>query len=166
MLAQPNEIRPWYRQFWPWFLIALPASAVIAGIATLFIAMHEPDGLVVDDYYKEGLAINRVLERDRAAERLGLHADVQFGEDGAVRVIVRGREAAEFDALTLRLLHPTLAAKDAVLTLRRGQDGAFHGKTGPLAAGNWHIVLEQAGTSGWRLTGRILLPRESQARLG
>lgn len=165
-MAQPNEIRPWYRQFWPWFLMALPASAVVGGIATFLIAMYTPDGLVVDDYYKEGLAINRVLERDRAAERLGLQASVQFGEDGAVRVIVQSREAAEIGMLTLRLLHPTLAAQDVAFTLQRGQDGAFYGKIGPLAAGNWHVVLEQAGAPGWRLTGRILLPQERLARLG
>ena len=27
--------RPWYRQFYPWMLIALPASAVIAGLLSL-----------------------------------------------------------------------------------------------------------------------------------
>lgn len=139
----------------------------MGSFATLLIAMHKPDGLVVDDYYKEGLAINRVLERDQAAEQLGLQASVQFGEDGAVRVLMQSREAAEFSVLTLRLLHPTLAAQDGVFTLQRGQDGAFYGKVGPLAAGNWHIVLEQAGApGGWRLTGRILLPQERHARLG
>ncbi|MFT7320700.1 FixH family protein, partial [Congregibacter sp.] len=29
---------PWYQQFWPWFLIALPGSVVIAGLSTLYIA--------------------------------------------------------------------------------------------------------------------------------
>ncbi len=24
-------VEPWYRQGWPWFLIALPATAVVAG---------------------------------------------------------------------------------------------------------------------------------------
>lgn len=138
----------------------------MGGIATLLIAMRTTDGLVVDDYYKEGLAINRVLERDQAAERLGLQASVQFGEDGAVRVIVQSREAAEFGVLTLRLLYPTRADQDVSVTLQRGQDGAFYGKVGPLAEGNWHIILEQAGASGWRLIGRTLLPQERHARLG
>ena len=50
-------VEPWYRQGWPWFLIALPATAVVAGIATLVIAAKTFDGMVVDDYYKEGQAI-------------------------------------------------------------------------------------------------------------
>ena len=40
---------PWYRQFWPWFIIALPASAVIASFVTLWLAISNPDHLVVDE---------------------------------------------------------------------------------------------------------------------
>ena len=45
--------QPWYRQFWPWFIIALPASAVIASFFTLWLAISNPDQLVVsDDQYR------------------------------------------------------------------------------------------------------------------
>jgi len=40
---------PWYKQFWPWFIIALPASAVIAGFTTLWIAISNPDAMVLTD---------------------------------------------------------------------------------------------------------------------
>ena len=40
---------PWYKQFWPWFIIALPASAVIASFITLYLAVSRPDYIVVDD---------------------------------------------------------------------------------------------------------------------
>lgn len=45
---------PWYRQFWPWFIIALPASAVVAGFYTLYLAISQPVQLVVtDDEYRQ-----------------------------------------------------------------------------------------------------------------
>ncbi len=45
---------PWYRQFWPWFIIALPASAVIASFVSLWLAVSNPDHLVVtDDEYQQ-----------------------------------------------------------------------------------------------------------------
>jgi hypothetical protein len=45
----PDSFVPWYRQFWPWFIIALPAAAVIASFFTLWLAVSNPDYLVVDD---------------------------------------------------------------------------------------------------------------------
>jgi hypothetical protein len=45
----PGEGVPWYKQFWPWFIIALPASVVVASFFTLWLAISNPDHLVVDD---------------------------------------------------------------------------------------------------------------------
>ena len=45
----PANYPPWYRQFWPWFIIALPASVVVASFFTLWLAISNPDQLVVDD---------------------------------------------------------------------------------------------------------------------
>lgn len=45
----PGEGVPWYKQFWPWFIIALPASVVVASFFTLWLAISNPDPLVVDD---------------------------------------------------------------------------------------------------------------------
>ncbi len=40
---QPYIEPPWQRQLWPWILIALPASAVIACAATLWLVLQNPD---------------------------------------------------------------------------------------------------------------------------
>ena len=45
----PGQNLPWYRQFWPWFIIALPAAAVIASFFTLWLAISNPDYIVVDE---------------------------------------------------------------------------------------------------------------------
>lgn len=45
----PGQDLPWYRQFWPWFIIALPASAVVASFITLWLAISNPDQLVIED---------------------------------------------------------------------------------------------------------------------
>jgi hypothetical protein len=44
-----DDIQPWYKQFWPWFIIALPASVVVASFFTLWLAVSNPDHLVVDE---------------------------------------------------------------------------------------------------------------------
>ena len=71
---------PWYKQFWPWFLILLPGTAVVATLYTVVIANQYADDLVVDDYYNEGLAINRQLERQNQAKALGLIAKLNSQE--------------------------------------------------------------------------------------
>ena len=78
MIDKNIDTKPWYKQFWPWFVIAFPITAVIAGTATVIIAMHEPDGLVADDYYKEGLAINRTLAKEQMAKQLNLSAELSL----------------------------------------------------------------------------------------
>ena len=50
----PQDVEPWYKQFWPWFIIALPASAVIASFITLWLAVSNPVQLVVsEDEYQQ-----------------------------------------------------------------------------------------------------------------
>jgi hypothetical protein len=39
----PSGSRPWYREFHVWLLIALPAAAFFAGLATVIVAMHGAD---------------------------------------------------------------------------------------------------------------------------
>jgi len=43
------DFRPWYREPWPWVLIAIPALTVIACAITLWLALTHPDYLVVED---------------------------------------------------------------------------------------------------------------------
>lgn len=38
-----TDSRPWYRQFWPWFLILLPATSVVFSFVTLYIALRDAD---------------------------------------------------------------------------------------------------------------------------
>ena len=52
----PDEIQPWYKQFWPWFIIALPASVVVASFFTLWLALSNPDPLVVEDHEYQRLS--------------------------------------------------------------------------------------------------------------
>ena len=55
---------PWHKQFWPWFLIALPTAAVIASLITLNIAIRNADTPVQGDYEKHGLTVLHKTNHD------------------------------------------------------------------------------------------------------
>ena len=85
-----NTPTPWYKQFWPWVLIGLPTSVVIASITTYFLAVNGMDSVISKDYYQEGLEINKDLSRDRQAAALGLMADITIdGENVTMKLSAR-----------------------------------------------------------------------------
>ena len=161
---EARELR-WYRQPLVWMVIAIPGSAVLVGIGMLVIAVASYDGLVVDDYYKQGLEINRDLERDRAAARLGMSAGVTFDtRTSDVRVELNSASSGVQlpSRLSLKLVHPTRAGLDQVVELRSLGQGHYSGKVGRLEQGHWHLHLE---TESWRILGRMPLPGTGKSDL-
>jgi len=58
---------PWWKFGHVWLVIAGPAVVVVAGIATLVIAVRTADPVVESDYYRRGMEINKALAaRNRA----------------------------------------------------------------------------------------------------
>jgi hypothetical protein len=68
-MSDVQDLSPvaWYRQFWPWFLVALPLAAVLGGLLTLFLAASNPDLLIQrSDDERIGPVIFESINRDRA----------------------------------------------------------------------------------------------------
>ncbi len=160
MRAEDLPAQPWFRELWPWLLLAGPAIVVVAGAVTAWLAISSNDGLVIDDYYKEGLAINRTVGRGEAAARRGIRAQLTLADD-RIRVLL-GAPAGR-GALTLRMVHPTRSGMDQSVDLDAVQPGEYAGRLRPLAPGRWHVVLEGAE---WRLTGDWALPSAGALTLG
>jgi hypothetical protein len=144
---------PWYREPWPWLLMLGPAIVVVAGVNMMVVAFRGADGLVADDYYRQGLGINRTLARDAKAASLGLAAALQLDrETSTVRIVVQGA-AGDAPSLTLALRHPTRAAGDRSIPLARVSAGVYQGRLPAAPDVAWRLQLED-GAGGWRLTGR------------
>jgi len=137
-------MKPWYRERWPWLLMAGPAAVLVAGAATTWIAFASADGLVADDYYKQGLGINRQLAREDAARRMGITAKVELSSK--IRISLQG---AAPEALFVHLAHSTRAGHDLRLRLVPVQ-GGYAAALPALPPGRWRIVIEDPrGT--WRI---------------
>ena len=126
MVEAMSEKKRWYREFWVWVLIALPASAVVGGMITLYLAVSSSDGLVVDDYYERGKAINLELGRDQTAANRHLQALVRIDAlKGRVTVGLESSEHLHPGHLSLLLLHPTRAGQDQVILGREAQQQRY-----------------------------------------
>jgi hypothetical protein len=163
MNAQTTDIReePWYKQGWPWFLISLPALAVVGGIITAVYAVSSWDGLVADDYYKEGQMVVEVIDRLELARTLGLKAHATLRDDH-VSIELTAAQAKDLPAeLHLKVIHPTHSGSDQELVLEKEQSGLYSGKISPLRAGHWQFQIEDESRS-WRMNGAANLPTETE----
>ena len=129
--------------------MAGPAAVIVAGLFTMVLAFRTEDGLVADDYYRQGLAINRVLRREERARELHLTATASFA-GARVRVALRG-SAEGFPELKLRLIHPTRSGRDQAVVLLAAR-GVHEGRLTPVNGEPRLLVLEDIGST-WRLAG-------------
>lgn len=151
---------PWYRHGWPWFLMLFPALAVVSGVITLIIAVRTFDGMVVDDYYKEGRAIVQSIERTDQARALGLKASVRIAGE-RLRLELSAADAASLpDTVLLTIAHPTRDGYDQILRLS-GPGGVYEAAIAPLSAGRWLFQIEDADGRSWKLNGVAWLPAEA-----
>lgn len=146
------DTKPWYRQFWPWFLIALPATAVVASLYTVWLAASNPDALVVDDYRRIGKTTHVRQERDRAAAALDARAKVSITGDDEIRVELALNAPAP-ENLWLELIHPTLKDRDRTIPLT-WTGAAWRGRLPVDPASRWYIQVGPENGD-WRLAGTL-----------
>jgi len=138
---------PWYTHRWPWLLMLGPATVLVGGGYVSWLATRHPDALVVDDYYKQGKAINQDLRRDRAATALGLSLRATYDPRAG---LLSGRLVGQAAPFTIYLAHPTLPQRDLRLFVKPAPDGSFSVALPGLERTHWQVVVEGA-LRDWRL---------------
>ena len=156
-MQEIQTVKPWYKQFWPWMIMGLPASVVIASIVTYFIALDGIDSVISKDYYKEGLAINADLTLDKKAETLGLVADVEL-LDSNVTLKLSAPDANVLKEMQSRpiqfeLENLSFQAKNLEAVLIPEEPGVWRGKlNGQVSKATWNARVLGGE---WRITQRI-----------
>jgi len=163
MLAD-KTIEPWKNQPYVWMLIFIPFTAVIMGAIMISLAIESETGLVVDDYYKKGKQINRVLARDQAAAKMGLSAVINLAsESGTIRIQLDANSSLiTNETVKLGLYHATRAGMDQNLILQPVGIRSYEANYAELGKGRWHLQLE---TDTWRLTGSLYVPGSDSLQL-
>lgn len=152
MQKTTGAMRPWYKEPWALGLFSGPAIVVVAGAITLWLAVVSDDGMVSDDYYKQGKEINMELRRDEAAAKLALTAQVLISPDMRAVRIHTTSQAALPDTLQLRLFHPAREEQDQLVMLKATAPGQYQGTLKPANANHWYLRLEDTANQ-WRIQG-------------
>ena len=146
---QQAPVAPWYRHRWPWFIMLGPVAVMLATFVTVLLAVRQPDAMVVDDYYKQGKAINQDLRRDRMATGLRLHLEARY-DAGRLTGRLESFGHPMTRPLRIHLAHPTQPAKDLVLDAFPDGQGEFALRLPGLEMTHWQVVVEDEGRQ-WRL---------------
>lgn len=141
---------PWHSEPYVWLVIALPLTAVIGGIITIWLAVQSDDGLVVDDYYKKGLEINRTLQRDNAAKNYGIDANIDIDQkSGMLTIELVANEEFEFPPqLEIKLMHATRKVYDQDMIINRIAPKKYQASIPELTRGTWYVQIEKED---WRI---------------
>lgn len=138
---------------------------VIAGIYTAWLAVKSNDGLVTEDYYRKGLAVNQTIARSEEAARMGLTAGIRItGEILSVRLQAGDKTFVMPPTLVVTITHPTRAGLDQSRVLTRSGD-VYAAEFRLPSAGHWLVLLEDERKT-WRLMGNVILPANGETVIG
>lgn len=143
-----------------------PFIVVVASFVSAWIALSTSDGLVADDYYKEGLKAGETIAESTRARALGVVAYVGLTAE-EVQVRLSGRAEAGYTpppAIRITLSHPTRAGVDQTQLLHR-QGDFYEGSLHLPSSGHWLVLLEDESKS-WRLMASVVLPSSGEFVVG
>jgi hypothetical protein len=159
------DILPWYKQFWPWMLIMLPGSVVIACIFTIIISIRYSDDLVVGDYYRAGLGINEQIKKQDLAKKFSIMASFELSNgkydnlgnltNAVLSCNLTSNQNIKNHYITLNFRHVTYAHLDKTVILKtKNKTNQYETSYFTLAKGSYHLIVEPSDQE-WQLTQRL-----------
>lgn len=180
--------KPWYQEFWAWFILTPLIVVVIVGITLLTIAIKKSDDIVLDNYYKEGRMINQRIDQDAKAAALGLRAELRFDlEVGEILLTLTSKDNIELPKkVILNLDHPFEESYDVTATMHQIVPGSYRTDIETRLTQRWYVRLspdlpifhedgmdlkemnqkDKVPKDLWRLIGDVNLENEQQLILG
>lgn len=162
-LMEMTTPKPWYKQFYPWMIIAIPFLTVVGCIVTITLAVSSPNALVKDNYYKEGLAINRDIQRLSQAATLNLQGFMR-GDREQLTLQLQGDLAQWPETLEMYFSHATREDLDRSVMMQKVAAGQYISDWRQLPDGAWYYHLMPADKS-WELRDRFIVRDVFQVRL-
>lgn len=156
-------LQPWYKQFWPWFLILLPLTVIVWSVVRIVILSNHSVSLVTEDYYKKGKGINIDLSKINVAEELLINASV-VSENNTIILNLDKGNLEHFPALQATFAHRTLPDRDFDQMLTANANGEYRILLEEPLQGPWFIELTPHDQQ-WLVQGRVTFPSTTPIQL-
>jgi hypothetical protein len=147
--------RPWYREFWVWFLLAIIGMGVASGTGVLIIGIGNAPQMVTGDYQPLGKVLVDTRERADRANALGLSARLSMEGEFADLALAADELAELPDQLLVRFQHPTDAGRDVSAVARRVDAGRWQARVDGLQLPERSRVILSDLQQTWWLAGRF-----------
>lgn len=168
MNSSVEQLLPWYRQFWFWFVFGPLIFIIGLCVFTVSLAFRYADDVVTDNYYKDGVMINQVLKQDDRAMALNLKAELNFDSTaGELLVSIANAEGLP-PQLTLYMDHPVKKTMDQHILLQQIAPGRYRADLSAPPEFSWYLMLvpgTERKQAEWSLSGDINFAKTSQAVL-
>ena len=168
----PQKIKKdiWYKEPWLLLVVGGPLIVVCASIFTGVLAWNGSDKVVAEDYYKQGLMINKDIQRDAKARELELSALITLDlAAGRLRMqLSANKKLPETVQVSLASSGGKTSSVTEVirrLPMKQVQPGSYEGDLSNLSVGVVKLLHVKVETMEWRLTGDWFDPEQRQAHL-
>lgn len=157
---QPQK--PWYRHPMVWLVLAIPMSSVIAGIYFFILATSSANDVVVDNYYKDGLAINQSFAQDNQAKALQISAYLSVNDKQQLIARVLNSKVPYVEFVLSHHSDRDFDLKGAMVLAHSQDDGGVYRFDLPnKLKGRWFVQLtaqEDVEQTPWRLQAKLNFP--------
>ncbi len=132
-----------------------PSASVIVAVIQISYALNSPNDLVKENYYKEGLGINKVLDKRQMARDLNIEGTVTI--DNLTGEVLLSTKNTPDLTLSLSFINSAVAEKDFILSMIRISENQYRGQLVRTLTGIWNLHLES--DTGWQITSRLDLAK-------
>lgn len=171
----PQKIKKdiWYKEPWLLLVVGGPLIVVCASIFTGVLAWSGSDKVVAEDYYKQGLMINKDIQRDAKARELELSALITL-DLAAARLRMQLSANTELPETVQVSLASSGGKTTSVaeiirrLPMKQVKPGSYEGDLNSstnFSVSPSKLLHVKVETTEWRLTGDWFDPEQRQVHL-
>lgn len=158
-----QQIGPWFKQPWLWFILAPLIATVLYSAIYITASIVTNDGVVLEEYTKQAKSFHEDNRLKEAARLLGLSGKLKF--DTLTNDINLELLSAQNQPLPEKLLltigHPTKASLDIIIPLHQLRPGHYAGELNNTLKGNRKLIISPESKD-WQLINEAEPPYDQQ----